>query len=107
MGNQISKINQPWENLFKFGKNISIKPEKENWFEGEEFKGILQFEVEDEKLPPCTVDIVLEGFENVYWIEQNEIKGEKTDMEHKESKKIVDLRFKILESKDGYKKGSY
>ena len=60
----------------------------------------------DKGLPKCTIDIVIEGFEQVHWIEGTGTAKRPKNFEYKDSKKTVDLRFKIMES-DGFKKGDY
>lgn len=80
---------------------------KTNWFEGEEFSGILKMKIGEQGLPKCSVDIVIEGFEYVYWLQRTGASAYDDVAEHKEGKKVVDYRFKVFECDEYKKAGNY
>jgi len=56
-------LSRPKESFFECGPHIEFIPKKSNWFEGEDFEGILNMTVSQNGLGPCSVDIVIDGFE--------------------------------------------
>jgi len=62
MGSDLSTISKPKKSFFLNGPQIEFLPEKSNWFEGEEFSGLLNLTVDTNGLGPCSVDILIEGF---------------------------------------------
>jgi len=65
----MTPLNAPKQQFFKYGPTAQFVPSKSNWFEGEEFTGMLTLQI-DSGLPPVRVDILIEGFESIHWTEQ-------------------------------------
>lgn len=67
MGSDLSTINKPKQQFFNNGPLIEFLPNKSNWFEGENFDGVLNITIDSNGMGPCTVDILIDGFEFVWW----------------------------------------
>jgi len=103
-------IAEPKKSFFNYGPVCEFIPSKPNWFEGEDFNGILHLQL-DNGSPILQVNIVIDGFEHTHWTEQRSYgsgKHRRTVTIHfRNALQSVSTAFTIMQSPDGFARGDF